>query len=211
MSDNGAWEICQFRDAVLQPSGAWALSGLLRGQAGSDEEAQTGASAGARFVLLTPAVTQISFSLNQRGTAYDWQAGPEGGIPDTAVFSEKTLTMNARGLIPLSPVHLRARREGDDIRLSWTRRTRQGGDNWQGEVPLSENSERYRLRIYDGANVARAIETSAPEYLYASADIAADFGAGAFDGPSAAINFAVAQISDAVGEGEENRNSTELV
>ena len=209
-SNNGGWEVCQFRDAVLQPSGAWALSGLLRGQAGSEEEALGGASAGARFVLLTPAVTQVSFSLNQGGTAYDWQAGPEDDIPDTAVFSEKTLTMNARGLIPLSPVHLRARREADDIRLSWTRRTREGGDNWQGEVPLSENSERYRLTIYDGADVAHEVETSALEYLYASADIASDFGAGAFNSPGAAINFAVAQISDAVGEGREQRGDVSV-
>lgn len=87
---------------------------------------------------------------------------------------------------------------GGDIALSWTRRTRAGGDSWEGDVPLSEASERYRLRIFDGANELRSVEMTTPDYLYAAADILADFGA---PGPGAAITFSVAQISDAVGEG----------
>lgn len=207
-SDNGAWEVCQFRDAVLQPSGAWELSGLLRGQAGGEAEALAGASIGARFVLLTPSVTQIDFSLSQRALAYDWQAGPQADLPDTENFTAQSLAMNARGLAPLSPVHLRARRQGSDIALSWIRRTRKGGDTWEGEVPLGELSERYRLTIYDGETPVRAVETTAPSYIYAGADIIADFG-GPF--PDPAVTFAVAQISDAVGAGAEKKESVFLV
>ncbi len=198
-SNNGAWELAQFRDAELQPDGSWRLSGLLRGQAGSDGEALAGASIGARFVLMTRAVTQGTFSANLRGLSFDWQAGPQKEIPDTENFTSRSFAFEARALAPLSPVHLRAAREGADIRLSWIRRTREGGDSWEGEVPLSEQSERYALTIYNGAAPLREIETTTPDYLYAAADITADFGPA---GPGAAITFSVAQISDAVGAGD---------
>ena len=89
-----------------------------------------------------------------------------------------------------------------NLRLSWIRRTRQGGDSWEGDVPLSEQSERYRLSIYDGASIVRTVETTAPEYLYSAADITADFGASP---PTTSLTFAVAQISDVVGEGVEEK------
>ncbi len=199
-SASGGWEVCQFRDAELQPDGSWNLRGLLRGQAGTEGEAQAGADADARFVLLTPAVSQIEFSAAQRGLSFAWQAGPDGDLPGTENFSEKTLTMTARGLKPLSPAHLRAAAEGGDIRLFWIRRARAGGDSWEGEVPLGEQSERYRVSVFDGAAEIRTAETTAPDYLYAAADIAADFGP---SGPGGTIAFAVAQLSDAVGEGAE--------
>jgi GTA TIM-barrel-like domain/Putative phage tail protein len=199
-SAGAGWEVVQFRDAVLQGDGSWLLSGLLRGQAGSELEAQAGALANARFVLLTPAVTQIDFSVNQRGVSYDWQAGPEKDIPDTANFTTKTLTMNARGLMPLSPAHLRAAREGGDIRLSWIRRTRTGGDGWEGEVPLGEAFERYTVKIFNAGVEVRSVQTATPDTLYAAADITTDFGSG---GPGATLTFAVAQASDAVGDGVE--------
>ena len=108
--------------------------------------------------------------------------------------------MNARGLTPLSPVHLRAAWSGSDIRLSWIRRTREGGDSWEGEVPLGEYDERYRVTIYDGLTPVRTVETTTSAYAYAAADILADFGS---SDPGETITFAVAQISDAVGEGAE--------
>ena len=194
----GAWEVLQFREASLQPSGLWRLKGLLRGQAGSDAEAAAGADVGARFVLLNGAVAQIEFSTAQRALVFDWSAGPETDLPGSANFTTKTLAMTARGLAPLSPVHLRARREGAGLRLSWIRRTRVGGDTWEGEVPLSEFSEQYRVRIYDGAAQLREVDVTEASYFYADADMTADFGVG---GPGDEITFSVAQLSDAVGEG----------
>jgi len=201
-ADNGGWEICQFETAELLENGRWRLSGLLRGQAGSEQQAMAGASVDARFVLLNSAVTQAALSVNARGLSFVWQAGPEGDLPDTDNFTTKTLTMSARGLIPLPPVHLRAAWAGSDIRLSWIRRTREGGDSWEGEVPLSEFDERYRVTIYDGESPVRTVETTTNAYPYAAADILADFGS---SDPGATITFAVAQISDAVGEGVEAR------
>ena len=147
-SSTGAWEICQFREAELQGDGSWRLKGLLRGQAGTEAEALAGADPDARFVLLSPAVAQAEFSQNLRGLSFNWSAGPESELPGTENFTEKSLALTTRGLMPLSPVHLRAKTQGADIRLSWIRRTRQGGDTWEGEVPLSEAFERYRVSIF---------------------------------------------------------------
>ncbi|MEM8935280.1 MAG: glycoside hydrolase/phage tail family protein [Pseudomonadota bacterium] len=196
-SDNGAWEACQFQSAELQPGGVWRLSNLLRGQAGSEPEAFAGASIGARFVLLNAVATQPTFSANLRDLDFTWSAGPDGALPGTENFSSRTLSFASRGLKPLSPVFLRAAWEGADLRLTWIRRTRRGGDSWADEVPLAEAFERYRVRIFDGATVVRTIETDTPSYVYAAADIAADFPGGL----SGAITFAVVQLSDAVGEG----------
>ena len=197
-ADDGGWEVCQFRDATLREDGAWRLRGLLRGQAGSEPQALAGASIGARIVLLNASLSQAVFGANVRGLAFDWQAGPETDIPGTVNFTENTLTLSSRGLVPFAPVHLRARWKSDDIRLTWIRRTRLGGDSWEGEVPLSEAYERYRLTIFDGETPVRTVEASMPEYLYTAADIFGDFGT---SDPGAAISFSVAQLSDAVGEG----------
>lgn len=207
-SASGEWELMQFRDADLQGDGSWRLSGLLRGQGGSEPQALAGAVVGARFVLMTRAVTQADFTAELRDLEFDWQAGPEKEIPDTENFTSKTLTLAARGLKPLSPVHLRAARSGGDIQLSWIRRTREGGDGWEGEVPLAEQSERYAVTIFDGATAVRETETTSPDYLYTAADIVKDFGA---SGPGAAITFSVAQISDAVGRGVEGKASATVI
>ena len=111
---NGAFEVMQFRDVALQGDGSWHLSGLLRGQAGSEGEAALGAAIGARFVLMSPAVTQASFPTDLRGIEFTWSAGPDGELAGSSTFTERTQTIDARGLKPLSPVHLRARREGNE-------------------------------------------------------------------------------------------------
>ena len=54
---------------------------------------------------------------------------------------------------PYAPVHLRARWEGGDLAMDWTRRTRIDGDSWdRPDVPLGEASESYLVRVeQDGA------------------------------------------------------------
>lgn len=205
--DGGAWELAQFQDATLQPDGRWRLTGMLRGQAGSEAQASAGASVGARFVLMTAAVTQAQFSAELRDLVFDWQAGPEKDIPDTENFTSNEYSFGARGLKPLPPVHLRAARDGADIQLSWIRRTRESGDSWEGEVPLGEQSELYALTIFNGASPVREIELTAPEFIYTAVDINTDFGPG---GPGAALTFSVAQISDAVGAGAKTKGEVSV-
>lgn len=197
-SANGDWEVIQFQHAELLSNGRWRLSRMLRGQAGSEAEALAGATPGARFVLLNGAVTQIPFSLSLRGLDVEWRAGPDEVLPGDARFTAQTINSSVRGLIPLSPVRLRAQRLGEDIALSWIRRTRLGGDTWEDEPLLSESVEQYRIEIISDGDVLREATSLSPSYLYLAADIAADFGS---NGPESTITFSVAQISEAVGAG----------
>ena len=59
----------------------------------------------------------------------------------------------------MSPAQVRSSRSiGNDLSISWTRRTRIGGDNWDTfEVPLAEDSERYEVDIYSGATLKRTL------------------------------------------------------
>lgn len=195
---DAGWEVAQFRNASLDPDGAWTVSDLLRGQAGTEDAAAAGVPAGARAVLLGPALVEARFPLDLRGLALDWRAGPAEDLPDTERFTKKTLTLSARGLMPLSPVRLRAAPAAGGLALSWIRRTRVGGDDWTGEVPLGELYERYRLRVLDGETVLRTVETDKPYYLYTDEEAETDFGAG---GPGSGAAFEVVQLSDRVGEG----------
>ncbi|OFW98701.1 MAG: hypothetical protein A3E78_12730 [Alphaproteobacteria bacterium RIFCSPHIGHO2_12_FULL_63_12] len=192
------WEILQFRDASLGPDGAWTLTGLLRGQSGSEQEAAAGAPANARFVLLTGAIVQASLPFDLRGLAFDWAAGPADDHPTAPTFRTRNFTGEARGARPLSPVHLMAVETADGaIDVTWKRRTRKGGDSWAGEdVPLSETYERYRVEIYAGAALIRTAEVSAPAFTYTPAMLAADFPGG-----RPALTIRVAQLSDLVGAG----------
>ena len=58
--------------------------------------------------------------------------------------------------------------------------------NGEGEVPLGEGSERYRIRVLDGAAVLREVEVGAPAFVY-------DAAMRTIDAPSAAARIEVAQ------------------
>jgi hypothetical protein len=99
------------------------------------------------------------------------------------------------GLRPLSPVHLRAVDEGGDLRLSWVRRSRVSADGWDGlDVPLGEETERYVVRVMDGAAVVREAVVDTPQWVYAAAEQVADGGV-------AGKRVEVAQVSAVVGPG----------
>ena len=63
--------------------------------------------------------------------------------------------------------------------LRWVRRSRAGW-RWSNgaDVPLAEESERYRVRLLNGETVLRSAETAAPEWSYTAAMIAADGASG---------------------------------
>jgi len=198
------FEVAQFLNADLGPDGVWTLAGLLRGQGGTQGAAETGAEAGARVVVMTPAVEQPSFALDLRGIALDWSAGPADEPTSSDNFRTRTVTAGARGLVPLSPAHLRAAKLANgDIAATWVRRTRVGGDSWTGEdVPLSEAFERYRVEAMNGASLRRTAEAAAPAFLYTAAMIAADFPPESFPAGRPPLTIRVAQLSDAVGPGD---------
>ena len=54
----------------------YELSGLLRGQAGTEFAMRAPLAAGARFVLLDGAVTPVDLTPDEIGLAYTWRCGP---------------------------------------------------------------------------------------------------------------------------------------
>ena len=194
---SGDWEIVQFGSATLVAPATYQLGNLLRAQAGT-ETAMAGILApGARFVLLDQAVTPVELSQNQIGLQLNWRYGPANrdlGDPD---YRTETHTFSGLGLRPLSPVHIRGRRAGADLALTWVRRTRLGGDNWiAAEVPLAEDSERYEIDILSGTTVNRTLTASSPSITYTAADQATDFGA-----PQPAVSLRIFQVSAFAGRG----------
>ena len=195
----GEWEVIQFRSAPLDAPDTFVLSGLLRGQAGSESAMRAPLAPGARFVLLDAAVAELGISDAERGLPRIWAYGPAPLPLDDETYATATRSFDGIGLRPLSPVHLHARRgPGGDIELGWIRRTRIGGDNWAGlDVPLGEESEHYEVEIRDGSTVKRVIATDGPHAIYSVADQVADFGSATFP----TLDVAVRQLSASFGHG----------
>ena len=101
------------------------------------------------------------------------------------------------GLKPLAPVHARGTRSSGDLTLTWIRRTRIGGDSWDGiDVPLGEDEERYEIDILDDGNVVRTLAATSPSAVYSAADQTSDFGS-----PQASISLRIYQMSATRGRG----------
>ncbi|MEQ1713298.1 MAG: phage tail protein, partial [Hyphomicrobium sp.] len=195
---DGAWEVFQFETAMLVGVRTYSLSGLLRGQAGTELAMGSPLAAGARFVLLDGAVARLSLSAGEIRLPYAWRVGPASRDIGQASYAEAQHTYQGLGLRPLSPVHVRGAREtSGDLAIDWVRRTRTGGDSWEfPEVPLGEESERYEIDVMDGALVRRTLSTASTAVHYTAAEQAADFGA-----VQSIVNVRVHQVSAAYGRG----------
>jgi hypothetical protein len=196
-NDAGDWEVIQFLTATLVDAQTYELSGLLRGQFGTEGAMSTDLAAGAQFVLLDGAVTRVPMQASELKLPFNWRYGPGNrGIGD-ASYVTVPFTYQGLGLRPLSPVHVKGRRTSGDLAITWIRRTRTGGDTWEAtDVPLGEESESYEVDILDGADVKRTIATAAPQALYTSAEQVADFGT-----VQATVSLRVYQTNAAFGRG----------
>jgi hypothetical protein len=196
---DGGWEVLQFAYAELTGTRQYRISKLLRGQCGTEDAMRAGAAPGADFVLLDRAVTTLPVRADLLKVPIRYRFGP--GRDDYAApsFAEHTIVAEGVALKPFAPVHLRARREtgSGDILLRWTRRTRFGGDSWDmPDVPLNEESEAYRVEIFEGDQLRRGVETSAPSFRYSAGEQGADFA-----GPAPEFTVRIAQLSLAAGPG----------
>lgn len=190
------WEILQYTTAKLIGARRWRLSGLIRGQRGTESVvASDPLPAGATVVALDRAVAPVDMVPADAGRAFWYRFGPTGG--DAAGFPVAQHTFRATGRRPFAPVHLRAvRAASGDVALSWIRRTRVEGDTWPeaGDVPLGEVAERYRLQVVRASAVVRTETVSAPAFAYTAAMQSAD-------GVAAGFTVRVAQVSETYGAG----------
>ncbi|HEX2843308.1 baseplate multidomain protein megatron [Hyphomicrobium sp.] len=197
-NEAGGWEVIQFETATLVGDATYELSNLLRGQAGTEDEMRAPLPAGAPFVLLGSEVARVALTSGEVGLPLRWRFGPANRDIADRSFAASTHAFTGRGVKPLSPAHLRgARGSGGDLTITWMRRTRSGGDNWDAaEVPLAEDSERYEVDILDGEHVLRTISSATPSCVYTGVDQTADFGSA-----QSTLSVAVYQMSAAYGRG----------
>ncbi|MEM1128915.1 MAG: glycoside hydrolase/phage tail family protein [Pseudomonadota bacterium] len=193
---SGNWEIIQFEDATLLPSGPYELRMLLRGQLGTDALIPDVWPVGSRVVLLDGAPTQIALASNARGQARTYRVGPSAQGLDHPNYVQVTEAFSGNGLRPYAPAHLRSVVEdGGDHHISWVRRTRIDGDFWDlSEVPLGEAREEYRVRVRSGGSVVRRTDVTSTEWTYSAT-------ARASDGVAGSYVVEVAQISERYGPG----------
>jgi Putative phage tail protein len=179
---DGSWEVFQFETAELISSGVYEVSGLLRGQAGSESsmaKVDMPIAAGATFVLLNSSVALIDLSVDEIKLPYQWRYGPASRDLSDVSYGQNEHAFAGLGLRPLSPVHVRGSRNSNgDLSLSWIRRTRVGGDSWDTlEVPLAEDFERYEVDVLaDDESVIRTLVTETASADYTAAEQIADFG-----------------------------------
>jgi len=192
----GAWEILSARNTELVEEGVYELSGLLRGLAGTEGAMASPVTMGAPVVVVDTALTPLPMAEYERGAAMQFGAGAAGVQPAAANFEAIETSWDDVARRPLAPVHLRGRREPDGVRISWTRRSRIGGDSWSGETPLGEEAESYRIEILSGGAVALTLTSAAPEILLTLAQEAAVFG-----GPVWSFEVRVYQMSASHGPG----------
>jgi hypothetical protein len=196
---DGEWEIVQFATAELVGPDRYLLKRLLRGQLGTENAMRNPVAAGAPFVLLDAAVEAVALTAAEARLPFNYRFGPARAPLLDASFVAASHTFSGLPNRPYAPVQVRgARQSGGAIALSWVRRTREDGDDWDAvEVPLGEAGEAYQVEILNGPSVVRTLSVTSPQASYAAADQATDFG-GAAPSP---LNLRVYQVSPSFGRG----------
>jgi hypothetical protein len=186
--------VFQFAQADIIDADTFDLTLRLRGQAGTDGVTPAEWPKGSIFVLLNGVPEQIELASSARGVAQHFRCGPGTRPLGDASYQYRTDAFSGIGLRPYSVAHLRGILRNGDVDLTWIRRARVGGDNWDTEdAPLSEAFERYVVRVFKDDIQVRQLAVSDPRWTYTAA-------LQATDGPGA-TRIDVAQMSETFGEG----------
>lgn len=194
-------EVIVFRNASLTggttSAPIYTLSGLLRGQKGTEAFTSTH-TANEDLVLLDPAaIKAVRLSAAQVNTTRQYKAVTAGrSLQGTAAQAFKA---GNAGVKPLAPVFVAAgKNAANDILINWVRRSRVD-QAWRdfGDVLLGEPVEAYEIDICTPAGVVqRTLKTSTPGVTYPNAQAVLDFGV---TPPNYIVR--VYQISSVVGRG----------
>ena len=205
VGDN-SWEIFQFQKAELVGSYLYELSGLIRGQFGTEMNMVDVLDAGARFVLLDSAITSFNTRDNIWGRSIKYRIGPSSLSYDREEYTEIEHIFEAVNLRPLPPAHLRVSKSGveGNVLVSWVRRERANYDNWNGVGPsFLDLPETYQLRIKWSNGLEKIINTSDTQYLLTHTISIQHDSSNPFP-----VEFAVARVSHVYGPGEYRRINT---
>lgn len=202
VSPDGTVEILAAAEAQAIGPDTFRLGGMLRGLAGSEAAAPRGAPAGSLIVRLDDGgVAPFIDRLDEVGRSFRYRIGAAGLDPSDPAMTALDATAGLAAVTPLRPVHLRAKRENDGVRLSWIRRARRAADSWEpADIPFDEPLESYAVTLFAGGRALRTMTASASALLYPAATETADFG-----GPQTALDVAVSQVGTAAGLGPATR------
>jgi Putative phage tail protein len=168
-------ELLQFGRAGPLGAGRWRLSDLWRGRRGT-EWAAVSRPVGAAFTLVE-AVALAPLPVRATVAGARVMATGVGDVSGVTAIGPTDIGAATR---PLSVGHLTATLAGFDFGIAWVRRSREGWRWADGvDVPLGEETERYRLTKVSAGRPDLTIELSAPGWTYAAAERAADLAAGA--------------------------------
>lgn len=198
---DGGIEIVTAARVDLVGERIYRLSGFTRGLGGSEAAAARSLPAGAGIVLLDAAVEPLVTGVDMLAQPRRYRIGPARAAVADPTMVEVEWAADAAALRPLAPVRVRARRQTDGVRFEWIRRTRIGGDSWDvAEVPLGEETELYRLRLFAGDDLVRDETSPQCSFLYHATNELGDFGA-----PQDVFSVTIAQVSAIAGPGMERR------
>ncbi len=180
---NGEWEVIQYLTADQgSETGEYYLTELLRGQAGTEHLATRALVQGSRIVFNASEVTVVDLPSNELNVAVTYEAVSTNSSANVDVTVSQTRELKGAGRRPYSPAnpHLYRKTGGNDLRITWLRRTRLNGDDWTPtDVPEDESVESFKVEILDGpgGSVLRTFTVDAAEYVdYTSAQQIDDFG-----------------------------------
>lgn len=200
-ADAGLWEIIQFRDVSLVSAGVYDLSYLLRGQYGTEDAIGNPIPIGSTFVLLDESIFPVDMTIDDVGLSFSWKYGPSDRDISDVSYGTENHAYTGRGLKPFSPIHVKGSFSGTEFTITWIRRTRKGGDNWNlVEVPLSEDSESYEVDILDGETVVRTLSSTTTSVTYTAEQQVTDFGS-----IQSSYTVDVYQLSATLGRGTPRR------
>lgn len=193
-------ELVRFRTATFVSAGVYTLSGLLRGQKGTEWAMAGHTSADVVVLIQTAGIRYVAIDLPSLSAERFYKGVTLGN--SLGSVSGESFTCEGVSLKPLAPVNLR-RTVGtaNQITVTWDRRTRLAC-TFTGaagiSVPLGELTEAYEVDVVliAGSVLKRTIVASSASAVYTAAMQTAD-GIGA----STPIRFDVYQMSAVVGRG----------
>jgi hypothetical protein len=196
----GRWEIVKFYKASSLGGGRYILSGLMRGQRGT-EWAMGTHQVNDTFVFLSLAgLLHPSMGVGDIGLNKVYEAVTEGLPPTSATV--QTYATTGEGLKPFSPVNARWSVDAsNNVTITWDRRTRLS-ENWLlGLVPLGETSEAYSIGFYtsSGFVTLAGTLTSTTNAVTISSAQQTVFGLT----PGAKPFVRISQVSSSIGRGRE--------
>lgn len=193
-------ELVRFRTATFVSTGIYTLSGLLRGQKGTEWAMAWHTSADVVALIQTAGIRYVAIDLPSL-SAERFYKGVTLGKSLASVTGE-SFTCEGVSLRPLAPVNLRRTvGTGNQITVTWNRRTRMAC-TFTGaagiSVPLGELTEAYEVDVVliAGSVLKRTLSVTSASAIYTATMQTAD-GIGA----STPIRFDVYQMSAVVGRG----------